>query len=342
MTRSKTKASTIRDVAREAGVSVATVSRYINGTAPVSGEVALRLDDVMASLRFVPSASARKLARLKTETLGLLLTDIHGDFFAPMMSGIESVTREAGYDLLISSSGRPQPRSAFSLPLGPHNTDGVLVFANSVDRAALEHYAEIGFPVVLIHQTAPEGLNLPCVTVENKSASRLLVEHLIEKHNRRRIAFLKGPDDQEDSHWRELGYRQALEINGITQDERLIVPGEFDRRVARRSVLDLIATGPQFDAVFAGDDESAVGVLEALHESGINVPEDVSVVGFDDQRLSAYLNPALTTVRAPTEEVGRAAARQLLRLVEENSAEPLTLLPTEIVIRRSCGCGGES
>ena len=230
MTQSKASV-TIRDVAREAGVSVATVSRYLNGTAPVSEGVARRLDEIMSELNYVPRAAARNLATHKTETIGLL-TDIRGDFFAPLLSGIENALSENGYDLLISSTRQPSRRRGKKLPVGPHNTDGILSFADSLDESQLRHFARIGFPVVLIHRTPPEGLNIPCVTIENKAASREITEHLIRVHQRRRIVFLQGPEVHEDSHWRETGYRQALKANGLTADPALLLRGDFDREVA--------------------------------------------------------------------------------------------------------------
>lgn len=329
---------TIREVAQRAGVSVATVSRFINQTVTVSEEAAGRVQTAMAELHFVPHAVARRLATLRTNTIGLLLTDIQGDFFVPMLSGIENVAREAGFDLLISTSGQPGPRKADPLPLGPHNTDGMLVFANSLDLDGLAHYHNLGFPMVLIHRSSPNGLNIPCVTVENKAASKKMITHLIEAHDRRRIVFLSGPYDQEDASWREEGYRAALEAHHIPFNPALVVPGDFDRNVAANSVSSLLGAGVEFDAVFSGDDEAAVGVLEALHSAGKRVPEDVSVVGFDDQRLSVYLSPPLTTVRAPTGEVGRMAANKLVQLIHTKKTESLILLPTEIIIRGSCGC----
>jgi len=206
---------------------------------------------------------------------------------------------------------------------------------------------------VLIHQSPPphlpqagntgqaDALDIPCVTVENKAASYRLVEHLIVTHGRRTIGFLRGPHSQEDSYWRELGYRQALDAHGLPFDPALVAPGEFNRVVAHASVDAWLAdptAGNRLDAIFAGDDESAVGVLAALHSAGKRVPEDVAVVGFDDQTLAAYLAPPLTTVRAPTEEVGRQAARQLINLIRTGQADRLTLLPTDLVLRRSCGC----
>ena len=339
MTKSRTSSVTIRDVAREAGVSVATVSRYINHNAPVSEDVAIRLQQIMQALKYVPQATARNLATHKTHTVGLLLADIRGDFFAPLLKGIEAATSEAGYDLLISCVRQPL-HQARTLPLlGPHNSDGVLIFADSLDDKGLADYCDTNFPTVLIHRKSPEALKIPCVTVENKAASKKIVDHLIEVHCCRRIVFLRGPQGQEDSLWRESGYLQALEAHNILVDPLLITLGEFDRVVARSSIQKLIKDGIEFDAVFSGDDEAAVGVMNALLAGGKRIPEDVAVVGFDDQRMAPFLTPPLTTVRAPTEEVGHEAARQLLQIIQApGSLSDTTLLPTELVIRRSCGC----
>jgi LacI family transcriptional regulator len=336
MTKSRPDSVTIRDVAQRAGVSVATVSRYINQTTPVSDEAAQRLERAMAELQFIPHAAARRLATNTTNTLGLLITQMHTDFFAPLLSGIEEATGEAGYDLLISTSRRIHKR--FPFPLGPSNADGLLVFAGSMSASELKRTHELEFPVVLIHQTPPLEMDIPCVTVENKDASLKIVSHLIEAHARRRIVFLSGPEEHEDAHWRELGYREALASHNLEIDASLVVPGNFDRNVACESIQKLLVEGIRFDAIFTGDDEAAVGVLAALQEAGLRVPEEVAVVGFDDQRMAPYLSPPLTTVRAPTEEVGRVAVRQLVNLIREGQAEPLVLLPTEIVLRHSCGC----
>ena len=330
---------TIEDVAEHAGVSIATVSRVLNKTASVQEKTASRVLSAVEALKYRPKAAARILARQKTDTIGLLLPVISGDFFAEMLQGIERGVVEGGYNLLIHSTfSGAKPNSPYKHVLGEHNTDGLLVFSDSLDEEELRRFYDIGFPVVLLHRSSPAGVNIPCVTVENKNGARAMVEHLIVVHGKRRIVFLRGPLEEEDSRWRELGYQQALNTHGIPCDPELVVPGEFDRNIAQASIRDLITRKVDFDAVFSGDDEAAVGVLFALHEAGILIPDNVSVVGFDDQRMSPYLTPPLTTVCAPTEEVGREAARQLIRLIHGQEATPLTLLPTEIVIRRSCGC----
>jgi LacI family transcriptional regulator len=330
---------TIYHVARKAGVSVATVSRYLNRNAPVSAEVAERLDQVMSELKYIPHAAARHLASRKTKVIGLLLTNIDNDFFAPLVSGIEQVVRKQGYNLLVATY-HADSRGSLPPPIGPHNTDGLLVFADTLKDNDLARIHEGGFPIVLMHKTPPVSLNIPSITVENKSATYRLIEHLIVQHNKRQILFLRGPIHQEDSHWREIGYRSALEAHGIAFDERLVLVGEFERDVAYSALNQFLADREHhvFDAIFAGDDDAAIGVLRALKEHGYRVPDDVAVVGFDDLQISAFMTPPLTTVRAPTEMVGRIGAERLFDFMHKQVADGLVLLPSEMIIRRSCGC----
>jgi LacI family transcriptional regulator len=338
MTR-RSSSITIRDVAQRAGVSVATVSRYINQNVPVSEKLSQQIQQVMDELNYVPQATARHLALRKTQTIGLLVTNLHNDFFAPLLAGIEGAVSENGYNLLVASY-RPEYRRDYQLPLGLHNTDGMLVFADSLNDDQIRLLYRRKFPVVLVHRTPSNGLDIPFVTVENKAATQKLVDHLITEHGRRRIIFMRGPGQQEDSYWRELGYRAALADHGIPFDEALTLCGSFERDIAYGAMKSFLRDPacPEFDAIFAGDDDAAMGVYSALKEAGLGIPEDVGVIGFDDSRMSAFLTPALTTVRAPTEEVGRVATEQLIRHIRGEEVEAEVLLPTSLVIRQSCGC----
>lgn len=161
---------------------------------------------------------------------------------------------------------------------------------------------------------------------------------MIEVHGRRRIVFLQGPEGHEDSEWRERGYRESLEAHQIPFDKSLVAVGDFSEAAAAAAIGQLMLDGTDFDAVFSGDDDASIGVLTALQRAGRRVPDDVAVVGFDDVPVARFLTPPLTTVRAPTEQVGADAVRQLARLIRGERAEPLILLPTELVIRQSCGC----
>jgi len=330
--------STIRDVAKLAGVSVATISRHLNNTAPLSPETAERVQAAMNELDFTPHPAARSLATNRTNTIGLVLNKIEGDYFTPLLEGVIATTEAQNYNLLIFTASN-QNRRLDSRLLGPTYTDGLLVFLDSLEDDDLAALHEAEQPIVLIHRSSPAGLNLPMVTIENKAASRGLVSHLIETHQREHIVFLRGPLDNEDSYWREIGYRQALEEHGIAVDEGLIAPGDYDRYTSQRSIHELLKSGKKFDAVFTGDDDAAIGALTALKEAGVDVPGQVSVIGFDDQRLAPFLNPPLTTVHAPTDQVGAAAAQTLLRLIRHEAVEAEILLPTELILRSSCGCG---
>ena len=338
MTR-RSSSVTIRDVARQADVSVATVSRYINQNAPVSPEVADRLDKVMIELRYVPHAAARHLASRKTRVVGLLLNNLHNDFFVPLLNGVEAVVRQRGYNLIVATY-HANSRGHTLPPIGPHNTDGLLVFSDGLIDEDLAAFYSKDFPMVLVHRTPPPQIPIPSVTVENIEITRLLVDHLIKVHGKRRILFLRGPIHQEDSIRRETGYRSALQENGIPLDENLILKGDFERGVAYAVMNEFLCREQQvmFDAIFAGDDDAAIGVLKSLHEHGIRIPKDVAVVGFDDLGFAPFLNPPLTTVRAPTERVGQMATERLFGLLENHPSNEITILPTEIIFRRSCGC----
>ena len=166
----------------------------------------------------------------------------------------------------------------------------------------------------------------------------MLINHLIEAHGRQRIVFLHGPMGHEDSQWRERGYRESLAAHNIPFDPALIASGGFDDDEAFVTIQQMLREGVNFDAVFAGDDDAAAGAYRALKMAGRLIPGDVAVVGFDDVSFARYLSPALTTVHAPIEEVGREAVRQLARLMNGEPAEVLTLMRTQLVIRESCGC----
>lgn len=331
---------TISDVAERAGVSIATVSRVLNGTTRVVPETADRIQAAIKELHYVPRSAARVLASRRTDTLGLLLPEIGEAFFASLLRGIEAEARTAGFDLLIHATthiphaSAPSPRRS----LAEHNTDGLIVFTQSIDSAELARLRRLNFPVVLLFQSPPDSLDIPAILLENRTGAQKLVDHLIEAHGCRRIAFLRGPKDNEDSEGRQAGYEAALKSHGIAVQPGLLGMGGFNEEEASSTVAGWLARGLEFDAVFAGDDDAAAGVLSALHRAGRGVPQDVKVVGFDDSTVARFLSPPLTTVRAPIEAVGREAVRQLVRLIRHQPAELLCLMPTALVIRESCGC----
>lgn len=329
---------TIDDVATRAGVSTATVSRVLNGTGPVSETTATRVRDAVTALGYAPHAAARVLASRRTNTIGLVLSEIAGEFFGPMLRGIEAGTRKYGFELLIHctyQSDSEHPRHIY--PLGEHNTDGIIVFVDSLDESELLRLHQRHFPIVLLHRSAPQNTAIPYVGFQNRQGAYQLVEYLIVHRGYRRIAFLAGPPHAEDSYWRQKGYEDALNAHNIQVDPNLIALGDFDERQGQVAVAQLLADGVVFDAIFAADDESAIGAMAALKHAGLRVPQDVALAGFDDTRLSRYLDPPLTTVRAPIEGAGFEAVTQLVSLIQKGQAASVTLLPTKLVVRRSCG-----
>ena len=331
--------ATISDVAERADVSIATVSRAINNPSSVAQPTLLRIQSAIEELEYIPHAGARHLASSKTNTIGLLLPGISGAYFSPMLRGVEAAASKEGYDLLVyvtqrRSSANPNTRR----PMGEHNTDGLIVFTDSLTPADLTRLNHLGLPLVMLHQTPPAGLDIPYVTYENKRGAIKLVDHLVQVHGCQRIAFLAGPEGNEDSSWREVGYREALQSHGLSLDPALIGLGGFEEDIAEHAVREWMERGLQMDAILAGDDEAALGAIHALQSFGVRVPEDVAVVGFDDQSICRIMNPPLTTMHAPIELAGQVAVEQLVRLIQTGHADPLTLLPTNLVIRQSCGC----
>jgi DNA-binding LacI/PurR family transcriptional regulator len=331
----KTSSPTIADVAREARVSISTVSRFLNGSSLVAQETEVRVRDAIQRLGYSPRSAARNLARRRTNTLGMLIDSIGTWFYAAVVSGAEEVAYANGYSLLIAT-----PRQLYegTLPaLGPFNTDGLLM-VNIQAKKKISAFYQDGYPIINLYQPGPRSLHVPLVTVDNKQGVCEAIDHLIHVHGIRRIGFLRGPKGNADSGYREMGYRQAMKRNGLPVDETLIGEGGFRYPLARKCIFDWHRKGILPQAIFTGNDEAALDVILALNHLGVRVPEDVALVGFDDDDLAPNLVPPLTTVHAPTQEVGRRGVLNLLRLIQTGTIEPVTQLPTYLVVRRSCGC----
>ncbi len=325
----------IDDVARKAGVSTATVSRVINGTGTVSVATKERVNQAISDLKFVAHGSARGLAGTKTHTLGLVLPGLTTFFFTALIQGVNDCIYDRGYSLLMYSVSTPASMtSGKPLPLGEHNTDGLIVFTDFLDDYSIQYMHEQNLPIVMLHRSPPEGLDIPKIMFENEKGAFDIVEHLIQMGNRR-IAYLKGPEGNEDSRQRELGYKRALAANNIPLDDSLIGRGNFASGRARNELESMLESGVKFDAIFAGNDDAAVGVYETLQKFNLRVPEDVAVAGFDDDYMSQYISPPLTTVKAPVHRSGFEAASTLLDLIEGNETSSEVRLNTELVIRES-------
>lgn len=354
MSRSS-RVPTIDDVAALARVSIATVSRVINGSEAVSPATRARVGEAIASLGFSPRATARKLAGGRSMMLGLLVPEISGDFFVSMLRGIEREAARRGYGLVVRTSPRPATSLAEALSLAGglrDAVDGMLLFADCASDAMVSACDRSGLPAVLLYREAPEGRSCPSVTVENEEGAFAAVTHLVDLHGSKRPLFVAGPMGNHDAAARERGYRAALASRGLAFVPSLVVEGGFSRERAGDAVAYALRGGLRFDAIFAADDGSAFGTMDALEAGGLRVGSDIPVMGFDDVPAAALSRPGLSTVRSPSEELGATAVGVLVghrapdereRAVssdENRERASSVVLKTELAIRESCGCRG--
>jgi LacI family transcriptional regulator, galactose operon repressor len=333
---------TIRDVAREARVSVATVSRVFNGGGPVREETSRRIRDVAAALRYVPHAGARSLITSRTSTIGVLLPDLYGEFFSEVIRGIDIAARRTGYHIIVSNSHHDKSEIESAMRAMRGRVDGVIVMSPDIDAQTLMANLPHAHPVVLLNCNI-RGAAFDSVNIDNTRGARAIVQHLIS-HGHRHIAIITGAPRNVDGHERLLGYRAALRAASIERNPRYEARGEFTEDSGYKAARALLETRPRPTAIFAANDSMAIGALSALREAGIAVPDDMAVAGFDDITIAHYLNPPLTSVHVPIAELGeRAMAKLIAALRDKDRHVPRQdLLGTTLVIRSSCGPPGHS
>ena len=327
--------ATIRDVAKAAGVSVATVSRALTGAANVLPDTKARILQAAAALRFTPSGAARSLITRRTDTNGALLPDLHGEYFSELIRGIDQAARARGLHLLVSSSHGDADEAAAALRAMNGRVDGLLMMSPHVDGDFLQHNLPGKLPAVLIST----GLEVPDqvrFVIDNHGGAKAMTRHLAAS-GRKRIAFVTGPQGNEESAERLRGYRDGLRAGAAP----LVVDGDFSEESGWAAGRRIAQMKPRPDAVFAANDMMAVGCMAALGEAGLRVPDDVAVAGFDDIPVARYLSPPLTTVRVGIADLGRRALEGLVAALEDPRAAAARreTLSTELVIRRSCRTG---
>jgi LacI family transcriptional regulator len=326
---------TIKDVARQASVSVATVSRALNGHENVADAVRTRVLAVARELRYSPHHAARSLSSRRTNTIGVVLPDLYGEFFSELMRGVDQVARDHGQHLLVSSyHGNPQEQ-AEALRTMRGRVDGLLLMSPYADDAGrLSEHLVPTQPVVLINSQA-QDLELPALTIDNRRAAGEMVRHLAEG-GRQRIAFIAGPSDNFDARDRRTGYLDALRA-ALPGAAPWVIDGDFSEASGHAAAQRLLESETRPDAVFAANDMMALGCLFALQQAGVDVPADIAVAGFDDIPLARYAHPSLTTMRVDIAGLGAQAMRMLLHaLVQDHDAPPASLcLDAELVVRAS-------
>ncbi|MEO9174930.1 MAG: LacI family DNA-binding transcriptional regulator [Gaiellales bacterium] len=327
---------TIYDVARLAGVSTATVSRALNGTAAIAAPTRAAIDDAVEQLGYRPNPIARSLVTKSTQTIALLLPDITNPFYAELVAGAQELLLERDQAMLLcTTAGDPEQEARYLRLLRAKHVDGALVDGLVLPSERIAAFVEDGFPIVCLDRDVDSSV-IPLVQVDNRLGARLATEHLLSLGHTR-IAHVGGPDER-ISRERLGGYRDALGAAGIAPDPTVETDGDFVEAGGHAAMQRLLESGARFTAVFCANDLSAMGALHAILSSGRKVPLDLSIVGFDDLRLAPYTSPALTTIHQPAFEIAQHATELLLQLIR--GKPPRTMLhlfaPT-LVVRGSTG-----
>jgi len=318
-------------VAAAAKVSVATVSRALQRPEIVSAETRQRVYEAIERLGYTPNAQARNLRTARTRLVIALVPDIANPFFSEVIRGMEQVAHENGYSVLLGDTQSSLAREqAYADMVAARQVDGLITLMRHLPKIQVSGR----LPVVNACEYV-KNRDITSVRVDNFAAAKVAVNHLLTLGHRR-IAFVSGPADSPISVDRRHGYETALKQAGITPATSLVAPGDFSMEAGVRAIESFLARTQKFSAVFCSNDEMAIGAMRALATHGLDVPGDVSIVGFDDIRFARYTSPALTTIAQPKNEIGREAMRMLIELLNDPSTPVLKrVLSADLVVRGS-------
>ena len=321
---------TIKDVAKAAQVSVATVSRALNGHGNVAAGVRERVQAAADALRYTPHAAARSLSSRRTHTLGVVLPDLYGEFFSELVRGIDQAARERGFHLLVSSyHGHPEEQGA-AMRAMRGRVDGVLLMSPSLTATPACRDELAGTPAVVVN-TRDAGDGVAALCVDNHGGAMAMVEHLAACGHRR-IAFIAGPDDNFDAHERLRGYRDAL-ARHVPDSEPWVLPGDFSEAGGHHAGQQLLASRERPDAVFAANDMMALGCMFAFQRAGLRIPDDIGLAGFNDIPLAAHASPPLTSMRIDLSRLGSDAFSLLLDHMEGDGGPVARIVQPELMVR---------
>ncbi len=323
---------TISDIATQANVSKSTVSRVLNDTTPVHEDKRKAVLAAMKKMNFEPNVFARGLASGQSYTIGVVTQNFGSPIYDAISQGVVTGLADTTYSpIFADGQWQPDIGEAVVQTLIGRKVDGLIVIGSSLESSVLDRLKKT-IPTVLVGWEV-EGWEKQCLFIDNEQAARNATQHLIELGHTQ-IAHITGIATHQDSMRRLWGYRRALTAAGIEIDEDLIFEGRFDGNSGVLGVESFLMRGKRFTALFASNDATAFGARLALYRRGIRVPEDVSIVGFDNQSEAAFTTPPLTTVRQPAQEMGIAAAEVLLNLLHKKEFT-VPKLETELVIRES-------
>jgi len=335
----------IKDVAKLADVSTTTVSHVINRTRYVSDELTERVKKVMKELNYRPNALASGLRSGKTRSIGLIIPDISNQFFAEISRKIEDKGFEHGYSVILCNSDDDKSKEKNYIDvLVTKQVDGIIFISSGKDSDNLGKTLEFNVPIVVVDRDI-QAIDADIVLVNNKSGGLIATRYLIELGHRR-FACIAGPSPITPSAMRIAGYKQALREASIPIDTDLIISGDYRFSSGEKAMRELLSIPHSPTAVFASNDMMALGAYKAVYNSGLKIPDDISIIGFDNIPLSQVMYPALTTIGQPIQEMAELAVNQLvermkfqdqrIKLLEEEPNFRHVVLETELIIRNSC------
>lgn len=334
--------TTIKDVAREAGVSIATVSRVFNNVGPVEEKTQRHVQQIARRLKYVPNALGRGLSTRRTDAIGLLLPDLFGEFFSEVLRGSDQTAQQSHYHLVVSSSHNNKKEIEAALTMMRGRVDGLVVMSPHIDAATLTENLPQSLPVVLLNcyvdDTGFDSLN-----IDNFGGAYSMTRHLLS-HGHTSIAIIKGTEENFDASERLRGYTQALAEAGIAGDRGFIAQGNFTEAAGYDAVPALLDLRTRPTAIFASNDSMAIGALSALRDKGVRVPEDIALAGFDDIPIASFLTPGLTSVQVGIHSLGVRAIETAVNAVRNRNGHRCQqiVLPTALILRGSCGCDSKN
>ncbi|WP_300178785.1 substrate-binding domain-containing protein [uncultured Aliivibrio sp.] len=331
--------ATIKDVAKEAGVSIATTSRVINNAPHTSEKAIVAVKKAMETLGYRPNSNARALVSKTSNTIGVLVNDVSAPFFGSMVKAIDTVANEQGKQVLIGNGYHDATKEKNAIDLLINSRcESLVVHSKGLTNDVLIKLADEVPGMVLINRFIPE-IASRCIALDNYKGSYLATEHLI-RQGHQHIGYICSSHDIDDAYDRKTGYLQALEDNGITVKEEYIEYGEPDEEGGEQAVINLIAKNTPITAIATYNDYMAAGCMALLQENGIRIPEDMSVIGFDDGHIARYIYPRLTTIRYPIQIMANQAVNLSLKLASRDAEEQTDhkLFIPILVRRSSVGC----
>jgi len=330
----------IKEIAEKSGVSIATVSRVINNKGPVKPETRKKIIQIAKELRYKPNPLARGLSSKQTDTIGVILPELHDEFFMDFVHGIDEEAHRNNRYLLISSSHSQRNDLETMIEfMSSGRVDGVILMAPSMQDMLSDIIKKSKRPLVLLN-CAHNLKDIATFSIDNYRGAYLMVEHLIN-HGYRHIGMIKGPVQNNEARDRYRGFVDALKKYTIPENSQLIMRGDFSLKSGYYGFLRLMGQKIKPEAIFMANDMMALGAYDAARNSNINIPYDVAIAGFDDIFSGRVVTPRLTTVHAPINELGRKAMSYLLKMIKgdvDSRASYIEVLSTGLVIGSSCGC----